>query len=76
LNETVGIRFTERSGQLKTIAAAKLIREHSGIDLAKAKDLVEEVMQGKVGRIQIHGQDHAKQFIADAAVCGLVAEIE
>ena len=76
MNEHVTIRLVGCGDELKTISAAKLIRERACIDLFRSKTLVEELMKGHVGTIQIEGRASAEQFVHDAALCGLIAEIE
>ncbi|MES2789349.1 MAG: hypothetical protein V4719_06985 [Planctomycetota bacterium] len=76
LDEIVTIRLLGWGDELKTIAAIKLIRELAGMDLFQSKTLVEDVMQGHVGTIQVHGLTSAERFVYDAAQCGLIAEIE
>lgn len=75
MNELVTIRLVGYSDRWETISAIKLIRERACIGLRESKLLVEELIQGRVGSIQVRGHAFAEQFVYDAARCGLIAEL-
>jgi ribosomal protein L7/L12 len=60
---------------LKKISLNRLLRENAGLSLSDAKNVVDELLDGKSAIVKIPSSDVAAQFLRDATDVGAICEI-